>query len=105
MLPTPPPNPPDWNAVGDEEDELRTPEEQLRHALDEYAAMEKPLEGDMIVIAKEEPDREVVFLSGNPYLWSAYDDRAFAFANQEDADVFLRRFPEQLQFCRVHALS
>lgn len=96
------PAPPDWRTVGDEQDELRTPEDQVRHALAEYDAMEKPLEGGLVVIIRAEPEKEEVFLSGNPYLWSAFHDRAFAFANQEDARKLIERFPEQLRHCRVH---
>jgi hypothetical protein len=65
-------------------------------ALDEYAAQQLKPRGRGCVIATDKN----LYLSGRPYIWTAYADRAFVFRDDEDAQGFINEHPP-LSKCHV----
>jgi hypothetical protein len=47
-----------------------------------------------------DPKRNV-WLSGSPYLWSCFGERAYVFASPSQAEAILAEFPDQLAGCEV----
>lgn len=50
-------------------------------------------------------DSEGRYLSGIPYLWSAYGERAFIFADLEQAQELIKEFGKELEGCSVMDIS
>lgn len=42
-----------------------------------------------------------MYLSGSQYLWTAFRDRAYAFASRARAEDLIAKYPKELKFARV----
>lgn len=45
------------------------------------------------------------YLSGYPYLWSCFGERAFIFRDGEQAAALIRQYPDELAGCEVRAFK
>jgi hypothetical protein len=64
--------------------------QRLRRALETINSLDQPLEGKGAIIVRAMP--QTMYLCGYPYLWTAYGERAFVFANTRQAQGIIARF-------------
>ena len=63
----------------------------------------RPLAGKGCSIKITRRDNYTMWLSGLPYLFTAYAERAFRFCNRKEAKEFITRHSEELKYkCRIH---
>ena len=61
----------------------------------------KSVENGEVIIIREPPGGEHGYLQGSP-LWTTFGERAYVFANEEDAQKLMDEFPDTFAHCRIH---
>lgn len=49
--------------------------------------------------------RTSAYLSGFPYLWTGFGERAFIFRDKAQAEALIREFPEELAGCEARQFN
>ncbi len=73
----------------------------LKDALIEIDGSSVRIRGSQFYLFKTNVRKETLYLSGHPYLWSGYSDRAFVFSSREQAEELRELFPEDLKESQV----
>ncbi len=73
----------------------------LKEALIEIDSSQARIGGNQFYLFKTNVRKEMLYLSGHPYLWSGYSDRAFVFSSREQAEELKILFPEDLDKSQV----